>query len=300
MPSCHWPDNWRRWHLLGCRSVERKPSLDCPSPTFKYWLKTIARSTAVLPQCRILTIAITEPLPLNGAMSGAVGNLHRSPLLWAVVKDETATARALVAANPALRRDAQSAGGSEAYQARFALGRALALHLLAQTASGGWTIETTERGKPIARGEVERHVSISHTGSLVAAAVSSIGPIGIDVEGRDRVRDFIGLASAAFGPAEVAEVAVQGAAAFYRIWTVREAISKATGDGLPTVVDRQDRVPEELPDGKWIFGRDGWLLAHDVIEAGVSLALAVRLSKHEAATVESAASVAVSRMWVEY
>ena len=67
-------------------------------------------------------------------------------------------------------RDVQSAGGSEAFQARSTLGRALALHLLAQTASGGWTIETTERGKPIARGEVERHVSISHTGSLVAAA----------------------------------------------------------------------------------------------------------------------------------
>jgi phosphopantetheinyl transferase len=231
-------------------------------------------------------------------MSGTVGNRHRSPLLWAAVENETATARALVAANPALRRDVQSAGGSEAFQARSALGRALALHLLAQTASGGWTIETTERGKPIARGEVERHVSISHTGSLVAAAVSSIGPIGIDIERRDKVRDFIGLASAAFGPTEAAAVAAQGAAAFYRIWTVREAISKATGDGLPTVVDRQDRVPAELPDGKWIFGRDGWLLAH-VVDAGVSLALAVRLSEHEAATVESGASIAGSRMWVE-
>jgi phosphopantetheinyl transferase len=221
-------------------------------------------------------------------------------LLWAVVENETATARALVGANPALRRDVQSAGRSEAFQARSALGRALALHLLAQTASGCWTIETTERGKPIARGEVERHVSISHTGSLVAAAVSSIGPIGIDVEGRDKVRDFTGLASAAFGPIEAAAVAAQGATVFYRIWTVREAISKATGDGLPTVVDRQDRVPAELPDGKWIFSRDGWLLAHDIIEAGVSLALAVRLSEHNAATVESAASVAVSRVWVGY
>jgi phosphopantetheinyl transferase (holo-ACP synthase) len=152
--------------------------------------------------------------------------------------------------------------------------------------------------KPIARGGVERHVSISHTSSLVAAAVSAIGPIGIDVERRDRVRDFARLAAAAFGSIEAATVAAEGAAAFYRIWSVREAMSKATGDGLPEVVDRQDRVPPKLPDGKWIVGRDNWLLAHDVIKDGVSLALAVRSPLHEATTAMRAGSVADLRVRV--
>jgi 4'-phosphopantetheinyl transferase len=213
-------------------------------------------------------------------------------LLWAVVEGETAIARALVAEHPASKLGVQSDAASEAFRARSALGRALAIHLLAQTASGHWIIETTERGKPIARGKVERHISISHTGLLVAAAVSAVGPIGIDIERRDRVRDFARLAAAAFGSAEVAMVEKEGAAAFYRIWTVREAISKATGDGLPTVVDRQDRIPPELPNGKWIEGRDNWLLAHDLINDGVSLALAVRSPSRDAVVAMQAGSVA--------
>jgi phosphopantetheinyl transferase len=223
-----------------------------------------------------------------------VAEPYRNSLLWATVERETAAARALIAGSPA--HTVHWAGESEAFRTRSAVGRGLALHLLAQTASVDWAIETTDRGKPIARGSVERYISISHTGSLVAAAVSAIGPIGIDVERQDRVRDFVGLAVAAFSPAEAAAVAAQGAAAFYRIWTVREAISKATGDGLPVVVDRQDRVPNEVAGGKWIVSRGNWLLAHDVIEEGVNMALAIQSPSHEAATVAQGKSVADLRV----
>lgn len=172
------------------------------------------------------------------------------------------------------------------------MGRALALHLLAKMASGRWIVETTENGKPVAHGDVERHVSISHTGSLVAAAASAIGPIGIDIECGNRVRDFARLAAAAFGPGEARIVETEGAAAFYRIWTVREAISKATGDGLPAVVDRQDRVPAEMPKGRWIEGGGDWLLAHDIIGNGTSLAFAIRSPSRDAVAAVQAGSVA--------
>ena len=231
-------------------------------------------------------------------MSGAMGILQRSPVLWAVVENETVTARALVAGSPALHCDVQPDGDSEAIRMRSALGHALALHLLARTASCNWRIEKTKAGRPIAHGEVERHVSISHTGVLVVAAVSAIGPIGIDVERRDKVRDFTRLAEAAFGPAEAAMVAAEGADAFYRIWSVREAMSKATGEGLPTVVDRKDRVPPQFPDSKWIVGKDNWWLAHDIIKDRLSLALAIQAASPKAAKAITASNVADLRVRV--
>lgn len=167
--------------------------------------------------------------------------------------------------------------------ARAALGRGLALQLLARSAPGHWTVETADNGKPIARGNVQRHISISHTGSFVAAAVSSVGPIGIDIERSGKARDFTKLAKFAFGPEEAKVVALEGARAFYRIWTIREAISKAEGDGLPLVMDRTDRVPCEMADGQWTAGTDGWLVAHDTVRTDVSMALAILMPSREAA-----------------
>ena len=62
-----------------------------------------------------------------------------------------------------------------------------------------------------------------------------MGPIGIDIEYRDPARDLDRLAEAAYGAEECRAVAACGISAFYRIWTVREAISKATGDGMALV-----------------------------------------------------------------
>ena len=69
-----------------------------------------------------------------------------------------------------------------------------------------------------------------------------------------------------------------GLSAFYRIWTVREAISKATGDGMALVTDGTDRVPVAMADGTFAAARDDWLLAHDVIAQDFSLALAAHVA----------------------
>jgi hypothetical protein len=73
-------------------------------------------------------------------------------------------------------------------------------------------------------------------------------------------------------------VASHGLSAFYRIWTVREAIGKATGEGMALVTDGTDRVPVAMADGAFAAGRGGWLLAHDVIAQDFSLALAVEVA----------------------
>ena len=161
---------------------------------------------------------------------------------------------------------------------RRTVGRVLALQLLIALGGGEWSIETDARGKPLARGASVRHISIAHTGNIVAAAASAVGPIGIDVEYRDPARDLNSLALAAYGPAECQAVATHGVSAFYRIWTLREAISKVTGTGMALVTDRIDRVPTDMMDGSLVAAGDDWLFAHEVIAQEFSLALVVRVA----------------------
>ena len=174
---------------------------------------------------------------------------------------------------------------------RRTIGRALALQLLVALGGEGWTIEIDARGKPVARGASVRHVSIAHTGNIVAAAASAVGPIGIDVEYRDPDRDLNRLALAAYGPAECQAVTLYGVSAFYRIWTLREAISKATGDGMALVTDRIDRVPICMMDGSLVAAGDEWLFAHKVIAQDCSLALVVRVISPEARSAAQSCSL---------
>jgi phosphopantetheinyl transferase len=160
-------------------------------------------------------------------------------------------------------------------------GRALAEQLLIALGGTGWTIEPDMRGKPVVSGPLTRHVSIAHSRSIVVAAASAVGPIGIDIEYLDAARDLDRLASAAYGAEERRVVASQGVSAFYRIWTVREAISKATGDGMALVADRLDRVPASMRDGPFISADGDWLIAHDVVEQNFSLALAVQVASRQ-------------------
>jgi phosphopantetheinyl transferase len=100
--------------------------------------------------------------------------------------------------------------------------------------------------------------------------------VGIDIERRNPARDIKGLAQAAFGPTEAAFVGIEGHSAFYRIWTIREAISKATGDGMALVMDRVDRVPLAAADGLWVASENGWMTAHVVVAQELSVGLAVQ------------------------
>jgi 4'-phosphopantetheinyl transferase len=161
---------------------------------------------------------------------------------------------------------------------RTATGRALALQLLMALGGTGWTIEADGQGKPVARGPFARHVSIAHSRDMVAAVASAVGPIGIDIEYRNPARDLDRLAQAAYGAEECRAVAACGIAAFYRIWTVREAISKATGDGMALITDRTDRVPPAMTNGSFVAAGGEWLLAHDVIAQDFSLALAAQVA----------------------
>lgn len=161
------------------------------------------------------------------------------------------------------------------------LARALIRFLVAQRGTRTrFSIAKDQRGKPSLVGTDGRagpSISLTHSGSIVAAALSDCGALGIDIE-RHRTRDVSALAEAAFGPEERAAVLRHGYDAFYRIWTLREAHAKATGIGLAQAADRVDRFTTGPYRGSWATTLDGsvWRFAVHRVDGSFSLAIAQR------------------------
>jgi len=164
---------------------------------------------------------------------------------------------------------------SKVIQQNFLIARAVLRALLARvTGTDEWQICPDVQGKPqalTASGIVGPYISLSHTQGLIACAVSQKNQFGIDVE-HWRTRDFAALADFAFGPREREEVARDGMSAFYRIWTLREAVSKATGQGLIATIDGHDCVADAPTSGCW--ATESWRLFYISPQTNYSLAIA--------------------------
>ena len=148
------------------------------------------------------------------------------------------------------------------------------------TGHGNWVIRADSVGKLFAEtkaGAPGPFISLAHTPGMAACAVGDIGPLGIDVECH-RPRAFAAIADYAFGPGERGLVEAQGIETFYRIWTLREAMGKATGQGLELVTDGRDRVLNDSESTSWLTRCDDvwWALTHCLPQPGFSLALAAR------------------------
>lgn len=88
------------------------------------------------------------------------------------------------------------------------------------------------------------------------------------------------LAAKAFGPVERQLVAEGGAAAFYKLWTLREAMGKATGQGLALAADGADHVGNGPDEGVWQV--PGWDLGY---WPGPGYSLAAAVESHGEAAV---------------
>ncbi len=100
-------------------------------------------------------------------------------------------------------------------------------------------IAADHRGKPRLTNPVGAglHFNVSHSADLVAVAVGSDGPIGIDVERRRSRGGIPQLAEAILTLRERAWWLRQGGGAvrhnsFYDLWSAKEACAKLTGQGL--------------------------------------------------------------------
>lgn len=177
-------------------------------------------------------------------------------------------------------------------QARYACGRFLLRHALAARlggAPGDFDIAPGRHRRPGLGGDSalaypDVDFNLSSTRGYVACAVATGLRVGVDIEaparhgGRGVDDDSVG--ELVFSPEEREWVTrqVDGEDRFYRLWTLKEAIAKADGEGLGLPFDRLRVLPAE--DGTLTTdlsaleaGRDRWRVFS--LEADVPAALAL-------------------------
>ncbi len=105
-------------------------------------------------------------------------------------------------------------------------------------------------GKPFAPDLPELHFNISHAGRHVLLAFAHGQPLGVDLERHDRKIRVEEIAQRYFTATEAAALSnlapTARLQAFLRLWTCKEAVLKATGEGLGSGLDRFEF---ELHDG---------------------------------------------------
>lgn len=136
----------------------------------------------------------------------------------------------------------------EADRRAFIAAHALARSMLAEQGGlppGDWRFIAGSAGKPELAPQHGRpwlRFNLSHCRSLVACAVASTDDVGLDVEDLDRRPMPPGLAERFFAPEEAAWLADLPPPAhqdgFLRLWTLKEAVVKASGEGLGLGLER--------------------------------------------------------------
>lgn len=170
---------------------------------------------------------------------------------------------------------------------RFAAGRGIVREILGATLGRdprGIRFEVGPEGKPFLPGN-EVQFNVSDSNALLALALTRSTPVGVDVEHIALPRDLDGLIERVFSPRErdwwLGREPASRLASFYRVWTRKEALLKATGEGIRrelaaiSVVGRDasgsprlEREPER--DG------DAWTLLDFDPAEGFAGALALR------------------------
>jgi 4'-phosphopantetheinyl transferase len=117
-------------------------------------------------------------------------------------------------------------------------------------------ITRTERGKPFAPSLPGIDFNLSHARDHVLIAFARGQPLGVDIERIDRNIDIEGLARRFYATAEADALGALHeplrAEAFVRLWTCKEAVLKALGEGIAFGLDRVafaldgDGVPTRL------------------------------------------------------
>ncbi|MFI6255590.1 4'-phosphopantetheinyl transferase family protein [Micromonospora zamorensis] len=138
-------------------------------------------------------------------------------------------------------------------------------------------------GRPLVRasddpaGSCGLPVSVSRTAGLVVVAARRAGAIGVDVE-RVRPLPALALARRWFPPAELTWLADRPEAGravdFLRLWTAKEAVGKALGQGLRGGGLRREMPPPGLP---WrpVPGAEALWVGHPELGGDLVLAVAV-------------------------
>jgi 4'-phosphopantetheinyl transferase len=144
------------------------------------------------------------------------------------VLDDGERARAAAFGNPRDRERFTVAHGA----LRFLAGHEL------NTRPGAFTWTPGPNGKPgLAPPWSGLHTSLSHSGDMIAAAISTGRPVGVDIQHLVPGLDPVALSARFFPPGEARYVAAGGdagarAGRFAHLWARKEAVVKAAGGRL--------------------------------------------------------------------
>ncbi len=168
----------------------------------------------------------------------------------------------------------------------------LASHAARRLLLGAWLgspaedllFETGRYGKPrLAGGEGRRHrFNVSHSDERFLIAIGRQGRLGLDIEMIDRAVDYLGIGRSVFtGDEQLALGAARGEARrdlFFRLWTRKEALMKASGEGFQRP-PRSFEIPAELrgrrPDGPIDYAGGRWRLLGLDVGAGADASIAI-------------------------
>jgi 4'-phosphopantetheinyl transferase len=175
---------------------------------------------------------------------------------------------------------------------RFVAGRGALRSILGrylQASPEAVALEYGPKGKPLLADRFARsgiHFNLAHSEDLALVALAQGRDVGVDLERVRNLDDAEELASCFCAPSEFQEfrsVPEQGrSAAFFRIWTRKEAWLKATGKGIGHWLDkvevsfRADERPRfvKLPK-ETATNAEGWNLQEFIPAPGFMAALAV-------------------------
>jgi 4'-phosphopantetheinyl transferase len=161
-----------------------------------------------------------------------------------------------------------------------------------------WRLAERAGGKPILvtlDGPSAIDVSLSHSGTLAAAAITDLGAIGVDIEYRAPSRSFSEIAEYAFGPQERRLAQSGGPRAFYRIWTLREALAKACGIGFPMLTDGFDYFTALPTAGSWRNVIDGQQWLFYIAELPGDYAIAAAIAPRGSVSVDCALDLTIRK-----
>lgn len=148
-------------------------------------------------------------------------------------------------------------------------------------APADWRFERDARGKPFVVGNNAPRFSLTHCRLAVACAVCLTCDVGVDAEPSDRRVASLPLARRFFTAKEadgLAQIADEDERrrAFLRLWTLKEAVVKATGSGLAQSLQGFSFSLSDPPVIEWAEpGGEDWSF-YRLDAAGCSVALALR------------------------
>jgi len=161
---------------------------------------------------------------------------------------------------------------------RYIVGRATLRALLGArlgVAAHEVVIARGGRGRPFAMNAGSLDFNVSHTDGIALIGMTTNGRIGVDIEHRERQLNVEGVARKFMSTLEQAYLAGLDhdarRRALLRLWTCKEAMSKATGDALSAPFRKLDVATGEtlrLVDGPAPYAPSQWQLVAVEVPGG--------------------------------